>query len=246
MKHKQLLLYLSFLCISITLLGCTQYNPDDIKAFYMPRNVNVTADDYILQPPDEIEIHSSKVPEIHLQIQQIRPDGKVSFEGIGELQAAGKTPRQLAEQIREKVMFLYALAGDQPINVRVIAYRSKFYYVIGQVYFEGPIEITGRDTLLNALAKARPTILAWTDKVRVIRPSDQLSLKPKIFEVNYKDMVKRGDLSKNIMLEEGDIVYVPPTILAAIGMLVEEAVRPVARAFGTVNIVQASPNSKSN
>ena len=47
-----------------------------------------------------------------------------------------------------------------------------------------------------------------------------------------------------LCIEEGDIVYVPPTILAAISMKVEEIVRPIGRAFSTVNIVQGPPTSQ--
>ena len=86
--------------ISFILTGCYSSNPKDIEAFTKPQNVNVSTDEYILQPPDEIEIHCSKVPEVDLQVQQIRPDGKVSFESLGEIDAAGKTPKQLANTMR--------------------------------------------------------------------------------------------------------------------------------------------------
>ena len=198
----------------------------------------MTADNYILQPPDEIEIHSSSVPEIHLQRQQIRPDGKVAFEALGEIHAAGRTPKELANELTEKVIMLYALTGDNPIDVRVVAYKSKFFYVVGQVYYNGPKEFTGRDTLFTSLSKARPTILGWLERVRVIRPSVDKNAKAKIFEVNYRKMIVEGDMSKNVLLQEGDIVYVPPTVLAWIAMKIEEAVRPIGRAFSTVNIVQ--------
>lgn len=240
MKWKAIYIQVSFLLVSVVLSGCASSNPEDI-GFARPDRVKVAADKYILQPPDEIEIHCSKVPEIHLQIQKIRPDGKISFESLGELQAAGKTPGELAEQIREKIMLLYRLTGDHPININIKTYKSMFYYVLGQVYFEGPKEVTGRDTVLTALARARPTILAWTDKIRVIRPSGNKKVKPKIFELSYKRMIEKGDISRNVLLEEGDIVFVPPTILASVGLVVEEVVRPVGRAFGTVNIVQGPP-----
>ena len=230
--------------IAVSLTGCFSSYPEDIEAFVMPKWVDVTAENYILQPPDEIEIHCSKVPEIHLQMQQIRPDGKVSFEALGEIEAAGKSPKELTEILREKTLLLYALTGENPIDVRIVVYKSKVYYVLGQVYFRGPQEYTGRDTVLTALAKARVTSLAWEQRVQVIRPSADKNVKPKIFELNYDKMVAHGDTSKNVLLQEGDIVYVPPTVLAAIGMVVEELVSPIGRAFSTVNIIQGPPNRR--
>lgn len=218
--------------------GCFPGRPEDIAHFQKPQTTLVTDANYVLQPPDEIEVTCSKVPEINLVRQQIRPDGKVSFEAIGEVLVAGKTNREVSKMLEEKALLLYSLSGDNPIDIHVTTYRSSVYYVVGQLYFEGPKVVTGRDTVLTALTASRPTVLAWKDKVQVIRPSYDPNERAKIFTVDYKAMTQRGDTSKNVLLQQGDIVYMPPTILAAIGMIVEELVRPIGRAFSTVNIVQ--------
>jgi polysaccharide export outer membrane protein len=242
MQNRRIILATLTLAVLAVITGCgSSYNPDDILAFKKPDNTIVTAENYILQPPDEIEIHCKAVMELDMQIQTIRPDGKISFQGIGEIIAAGKTPAQLALDLREKIVMLYALAGENPIDVRITVFKSKVYYVLGQVYFEGPKICTGRDTVLTALSAARPNIMAWKERVTIIRPSADPSIAPKIFEINYKDMMERGDISKNVLLEEGDIIYVRPTILAAVAMVIEEAVRPIGRAFSTVNIVSGTP-----
>jgi polysaccharide export outer membrane protein len=225
--------------LMVCVTGCFSSNPKDIEAFSKPAKVLVTAENYIMQPPDEIQIYCSKVPEIHEQLQRIRPDGRVSFEGIGELQAAGRTPKELADVLRERVMLLYALTGENPIDVRVAVYKSGFYYVQGQVILSGPKVCTGRDTLLRAISEARPTVMAWLDRIQVIRPSDDESIPPKIFEVNFDRMRAHGDTSKNVLLQEGDIVYVPPTVLSAIALKIAEFIQPLAQAFRTVNVTQA-------
>jgi len=229
------------LLITISLTSCFSSNPKNIEAFLKPREVDVTAEKYVLQPPDGIEIHCSNVPEIHLQRQQIRPDGKVSFEALGEIEAAGKTPAEVTEMLKKKVSELYTLPGDSPIDVRVFAYLSKVYYVLGQVSRPGPKNYTGRDTLLSALAEAQPTPLAWEERIQVIRPSEDKSVRPKIFEVNFDRMSAHGDTSKDMLLQEGDIIYVPPTVLAAAAMVLEEMIRPIARAFSGAYIVSADP-----
>ena len=238
MRIQRIFLQIVLLTFMIITEGCFSSNERDIEAFTMPSKVDVSTGTYILQPPDEIEIHCSKVPEIHLKSQRIRPDGKVTFEALGEIHAAGKTPNELAALMQEKILLLYALTGEHPIDVRIVTYRSKWYYVLGQVYFSGPKVYTGRDTVLNAIAAARPSNAAWVEHVQVIRPSADKKVKPKIFKLNYDKMVAHGDTSKNVLLEEGDIIYVPPTILGAIGMIVEELLSPVARTASTVNIVQ--------
>ena len=244
MRCKVVFLQVVLLTFLVGLAGCFSSHPRDIEAFIKPHEVEVTAERYVLQPPDEIEVHCSKVPEIHRQRQRIRPDGKVGFETLGEFEAAGKTPEELAKEVQQKVIELYRLVGENPVDVRMVVYKSKMYYVLGQVYFRGPQESTGRDTVLTALAKARPTALAWKERIQVIRPSADKNVKPKIFELNYDKMAAHGDTSKNILLQEGDIVYVPPTVLAGIGLKVEELVSPIGRAFSTVNIIQGPPNRR--
>ncbi len=243
MTYKRVILDVFLSLIMVGLTGCFSSHRKDIEAFQKPDEVNVTIKSYILQPPDEIEIHCSKVPEIHLQRQQIRPDGKVSFEALGEIEVAGKTPEQAADILRLKALELYTLAGDKPIDVRVVAYQSKVFYVLGEVYLPGPKTYTGRDSVLTALANAKPNPMAWVKRVQVIRPSRDKSIRPKIFEVNFDRMIAHGDTSKDVLLQEGDIIFVPPTVLAAIGLKIEEIIRPIARAFSGIYIVQGPPGS---
>ncbi len=228
--------------ISFWLTGCFSSNPKDIEAFIKPQQVNVTAEKYILQPPDEIEIHCARVPELNMQRQRIRPDGKVSFENIGEFMAAGKTPAELSESMQKQMSSMYTLVGDKPIEVRIMAFQSKVYYVLGQVYFPGPKVYSGRDSVLTALSVTQPNPMAWIKRIQVIRPSDDLSVRPKIFEVDFDRMAAHGDITKNVLLQEGDVIFVPPTVLAAAAMTIEEFIRPITRAFSGVGAVQGGLN----
>jgi polysaccharide export outer membrane protein len=225
------------------LTGCFSSNPKDIEAFLKPQQANVTTDKFIMQPPDEIEIHCARIPELNMQRQRIRPDGKVSFENIGEFMAAGKAPAELSSSMQKQLSSLYTLVGDQPIEVRVMAFQSKLYYVLGQVSAPGPKIYSGRDTVLKAVSSAQPNPMAWLERIQVIRPSGDASVKPKIFEVNFDKMAAHGDTTKDVLLQEGDVIYVPPTVLAWLGLKIEEVIRPIARAFSGYNIVENGTNS---
>ena len=110
--------------------------------------------------------------------------------------------------------------------MEVAQYRSQHYYIFGQVQSPGAKLYTGRDMLLKALADARPTFLAWRSRIRVVRPSED-GESDKIITVDLDKMVRSGDTSQNILLQEGDIVEVPPTPLAWIGLRVRELLYPV-------------------
>ena len=222
--------------------GCFSSKAKNIEAFAKPYQTNVTTDKYVLQPPDEIQVQSMRIPEINLQIQKIRPDGKISFEGLGEFEVAGKTPAEVAEMMRNKASELYTMTGGHPIDLHITIFQSKWFYVVGEVQTPGPKVYTGRDTLMTALAAANPQVTGWKQRVQVIRPSERKDVKPQVFEANYMRMIEHGDLRKDVLLQEGDIVYVPPTILSAIAMVIEEFVRPIGRALSPAVMVSSATN----
>lgn len=242
MKVKPLYLLVVLSAISIGLAGCFSANPEDVKAFLRPDQADVMEDTYVLQPPDGVTIMSSKIPELQRGsmgssqglTQTIRPDGKISVESVGEIMVAGKTPRQVADIISKKMQELYKLTSDYPVDVRVTN-RSKYYYILGQVQRPGAQIYTGRETTLSAISKAVPNVRAWEQKIQVIRPCLNLEEGPKIFSLNFERMLEHGDMSGNVLLAEGDIIYVPPTILGSIGLTLEEILGPLFQTVGAAN-----------
>jgi polysaccharide export outer membrane protein len=227
----------------ILVTGCYNSHPEDIQAWVKPYETNVTADRYVVQPPDELELRCAQVPEVNMQRQRVRPDGKISFEVLGDFDVAGKTPEEISVEVGKRIRELYTLPGEHAVDVRVAVFASHVYYIVGQVARPGPRNYTGRDSTLTAISDAQPNSMAWQKRIQVIRPAAQEGTEPFIFEINYKNMVIKGDTSKDVLLQEGDIVYVPPTVLAAIGMVLEEFLSPVARAFYGAYLVQNPPGS---
>ncbi len=211
--------------------GCNYHKASDIMAYYKPHQVYVTASDYKIVPPDEIVVHCTKVPEIHNQQQRVRQDGKVSFEIVGEIEVAGKTPTEASRLIYDRVKDFYNLSGDFPIEVRVVDSSSKYYFVYGEVGRPGPKRYTGHDTALFAINQAVPLVTAWLDRIRIIRPAEVKQDQPKVFEFDMKRVLRKGDSQQNILLQPGDFVYVQPTILAAIGRVLAEFLAPIGQAL---------------
>ena len=237
------ILWAGMLCLVITLVsGCFSAQPEDLNAFKTPDQADVTGEDYIIQPPDRITIIAKDIPELSGvssqlgQTQQIRPDGMISYEKIGEIPVAGKTPRQVAELIAQRLGGLYKLTGEHPIDVRVDN-QSKLYYVLGQVRQPGAKIFSGRETTLSALAKAILNDYAWKEQIQVVRPSRVEGEPSKIFALDYRKMVIHGKTEQIVLLEEGDIIYVPPTIFAAIGLTVGEIVSPIFQGAQAVQVL---------
>jgi protein involved in polysaccharide export with SLBB domain len=150
---------------------------------------------------------------------------------------AGKTPRQVADIISKKLSELYKFNSEYPVDVRVTN-RSKYYYILGQVQRPGAQIFTGRETTLSAISKAIPNVRAWEQIIQVIRPTLSLEGDPKIFELNFERMIEHGDMSGNVLLQEGDVIYVPPTILGSIGLTLEEVLGPLFQAASASNATE--------
>jgi polysaccharide export outer membrane protein len=245
MKNKSVfVVFLTGLAI-VSLTGCFKADEENLKAFTYPTDAKVTMDSYEILPPDQVTVICSSVPELqgHTtsvgQTQTIRPDGVISFERVGEILVAGKTPRQVAELIAERVSSMYKLAGDNPIEVRVNN-QSHFYYMVGMIQYPGAKFFSGRETTLSALTKAVPTNYAWKDQIQVIRPTKPTE-PSKVFRLDYRELVEQGDMHKNVLLQEGDIIYVPPTILASIGLTISEIVSPILQSASAVSAMSPAP-----
>jgi polysaccharide export outer membrane protein len=186
-------------------MGCASNDNKyaDLKNFVQAHRENVAAVAYRLEPPDVVAISSPTAPEVDGEAQQIRSDGKISLRLLGEVKAAGLTPRELAAKLEELLSRYYV---DPKVNVQVAAYLSKNVYVFGQVQRGGGLPFTGRDTVLDVLAKTGPTFLAWGAKVKVIRPSASEEDRSELV-INVDEMMQTGDMQNNFLLKEGDIVY---------------------------------------
>ncbi|MDO8630156.1 MAG: polysaccharide biosynthesis/export family protein, partial [Phycisphaerales bacterium] len=176
--------------------GCAAKNADMLH-FLREHEHQVSAIEYRIGIPDAISITAPRVLEIDGESQRVRPDGKISLRLLGDVKIVGMTAKEVVAKL-EVLLSRYYL--DPKVDVRVVHYESKKYYIYGMVGGVGPKPYTGRDTLLDAVVKAGTSFLSWTSKVKVIRPAHG-DTPVRTLEVNVDKMVKTGDWSSNILLE---------------------------------------------
>ncbi|MBS7458538.1 polysaccharide biosynthesis/export family protein [Coralloluteibacterium stylophorae] len=107
--------------------------------------------DYRLGPLDLIEISVFQVPDISREVR-INSSGNVSLPLIGVVAAGGRTIQELEAEIAAKLQEGY-LQSPQ-VSVFVKEYTSQRVTVEGAVNKPGIFPITGRTTLLQAVALA--------------------------------------------------------------------------------------------
>ena len=160
------------------------------------------AESYVIGASDEINVNVWKEPTLSGSLL-VRPDGMISVPLLGDVQASGLTPLQLADQIQTR---LKKFVQNPNVSVVVTQIRSKVVYLLGEVGKRGPIEMTPGMTLLEAIGSAGGlTDFANAKKIYILR--DEAGKHEKI-PVQYKAALK-GDSTLNLVLKAGDTIVVP-------------------------------------
>ena len=135
----------------------------------------------------------------------IGPDGYVQLPYAGSIKLAGLTLDEARDLISERLR-TYLRFPDLSIIVKT--YGPRKIYVMGEVKTPGIHEL-GVDSL-NAYAAISSaggvTRRGRSTQVQVLRVvGDTMYYK----QLNIKNYVKKHDLTQNVVLQDGDIVYVP-------------------------------------
>ncbi|MFN0165270.1 MAG: polysaccharide biosynthesis/export family protein [Bryobacteraceae bacterium] len=155
---------------------------------------------YIIGPEDVLELHIWRETELSGTLN-VRPDGRVSIRLIGEVQAAGRTPEELAKVIRDGLSVKYL--KDPIVTLTVRQVNSKKYYVQGEVGKPGVFPLLVPTTVFEAISVCGGfREFAKKNKIVVVR-------KGKRIPFNYKEVEKGKKLEQNIYLENGDTIIIP-------------------------------------
>lgn len=161
----------------------------------------VSAEDYQLGSGDTLSISVYGYDELKVKELIIRSDGKISFPLVGEVQAAGISPFRLSDILTAA---LSEYVKNPRVTVNVDKPRTTRIYVLGEVVKPGMYEIANQHNLLDAIgASGGYTQKAAKKKVLVIRKD-----KPgKPISLNLLKLLERGDMTQNLVLSDGDVVY---------------------------------------
>jgi polysaccharide biosynthesis/export protein len=160
------------------------------------------SDSYVIGASDVLTVTVWKEPSLSGNVL-VRPDGMISMPLLGDVQASGITPLQLAGQITTK---LKKFVQDPNVSVVISQIHSKVVYLLGEVAKKGPVEMTAGMTLLEAISSAGGlTDFANTKKLYILRVESGSHQK---IPVQYKNALK-GDSALNLVLKPGDTIVVP-------------------------------------
>jgi polysaccharide export outer membrane protein len=110
------------------------------------------ATDYRIGPADSLDINVSQLPEL-TKVVEVGPGGKILLPLIGQVQAAGRTPVELSDDIATALKKKYM--KDPIVVVAVKEAQGDKITVDGAVTKPGVYPLAGPTTLLQAVALAQ-------------------------------------------------------------------------------------------
>lgn len=161
-------------------------------------------DSFVIGNDDVLAINVWKEPDISRSIP-VRSDGKISLPLVGEVQAAGRTPLKLEQDIAGK---LRSYISEPEVTVMVQQINSEKFNVLGQVARPGSYPLTNSATVLDAIAVAGGfRDFAKQKSIYILRQNSGGGESRIPF--NYKEVVKGKNPEQNIKLQPRDTIVVP-------------------------------------
>lgn len=159
---------------------------------------------FVIGNDDVLAINVWKQPDLTRSVP-VRSDGKISLPLIGDVQAAGRTPEQLEQDIAAR---LRTFIVDPQVTVIVQEVKSENFNILGQVTKPGSYPLTAGTTIVDAIATAGGfKDFAKKKSIYVLRRNSGGGESRIAF--NYQAFIKGKNTAQNIRLEPHDTVVVP-------------------------------------
>lgn len=170
---------------------------------------------YVIGAEDVLDITVWKEPDLTKNIT-VSDDGNITYPLVGKIKAAGLTTAQLSKLITEKLEVDYI--REPQVTVLVKEYNSQKILVFGEVDKPGLYKLKGDTTVVELLSRMGGVAPQKFDRLIINRKKliEKVTKKGKkkmveeieSITVNLGNLLRKGDLSQNVAIRSGDIIYV--------------------------------------
>jgi polysaccharide export outer membrane protein len=168
-------------------------------------------EEYVIGPLDDLTIFVWRNPDLGAKVQ-VRPDGRITTPLISDMAAVGKTPRQLADDLK---VALSKYIENPLVSVIVNNFSGTFSQqvrIVGATEKPASIPYRANMTLLDAMISVGGlSEYAAGNKARLVRFNRETA-KQQEYRLRIGDLLKRGDSKANVMLAPGDVIIIPESM----------------------------------
>ncbi|USI72119.1 XrtA/PEP-CTERM system exopolysaccharide export protein [Sphingomonas morindae] len=198
----------SALALPLALIGCATAKGPPLPPATFVSTQEAPGEEYAIGPLDQLSIFVWRNPELGAKVQ-VRPDGRITTPLIADLPALGKTPSQLAADIKAR---LSKYVNDPLVSVIVENFSGTYAQqvrIVGATEKPASLPYRANMTLLDAMiAVGGLSQYAAGDRAKLVR-FNKVTGKQQEYPLQISKLLKRGDVAANVKLEPGDVIIIP-------------------------------------
>jgi polysaccharide export outer membrane protein len=192
---------------ALVFAGCAANGPVTHDATESNSSENTEpAAGYGIGPGDSLQIFVWDHADLSTTVQ-VRPDGRISTPLVEDLQAAGRTPTQLARDI-EGVLKEYVRTPVVTVIMQgFVGEGAQQVRVVGQAIAPQALQFRQGMTVLDVMIEVGGlSEFAAGNRAKIVRKTSDGEVEIKI---RLKDLLNDGDISENVNIRPGDVLIIP-------------------------------------
>lgn len=174
---------------------------------------------------------------------EIDSSGSINYLVVNSFPAAGKTVGELTETLQNKLREYFR---DVTLAVTLKENLGDYYVILGEVYKAGTKPLIGNATVLTAIADAGGTSLReFRKRLEDLADFDKafLSRNGEYVPIDFRRLIKNGDLSQDVALKSGDYIYIPSLEYPEVYVIGEVRKPSLLRYVRTITLLEAISRS---
>ena len=198
--------YLVLIVLAVAVTACGSSRPSYKAAEVSETSAAAQSSEYSIGPGDSLQIFVWDHDDLSTNVQ-VRPDGKISTPLVEDLQAAGRTPTQLARDI-EGVLKEYVRSPVVTVIMQgFVGEGAQQIRVVGQAVSPSALQYKQGMTILDVIiAVGGLSEFAAGNKAKVVRKTADGEVE---IRVKLNDLLNDGDTEQNIRMMPGDVLIIP-------------------------------------
>jgi len=198
--------YLTLIAMTVAVTACGSSRPSYNAAEVSETSAAAQSAVYSIGPGDALQIFVWDHADLSIGVQ-VRPDGKISTPLVEDLQAAGRTPTQLARDI-ETVLQEYVRTPVVTVIMQgFVGEGAQQIRVVGQAVAPSALQYKQSMTVLDVMiAVGGLSEFAAGNKAKVVRKTADGEVE---IRVKLNDLLNDGDTTQNIKMMPGDVLIIP-------------------------------------
>ncbi len=200
---------IAFFAISLIATGCTSTDTASVPLITQVEDEQALLEatpEYLIGPLDQLQVFVWRAPELSTDVV-VRPDGRISTPLVEDMQAAGKTPTALADDL-ETVLATYVKTPE--VTVIVSQFSSTFdqqVRVLGEAQRPIALPYQAGMTVLDVMVSVGGlTEFAAGNRAVLIRGRGQDRVS---YRLKLDDLMRKADVKANVAVAPGDVILIP-------------------------------------